>query len=130
MYYRKKKWRLNFTVTFKKFSSLAYVPTKATPGSACFDIYSNRDVLLGPGVTKTVELNLGFQFSKTYVCRNYSISGLSLKQLSLGGGVIDSDYRGNISLIPANFSLWNVEIKERYRIRQIIFLNKEEVDFE
>ena len=86
MYYQKKKWRLNFKVKFKKFSSLAYVPTKTTPGSACFDVYSIRDVLLGPGVTKTVELNLGFQFSKKYVCRNYSISGLSLQLLSLGGG--------------------------------------------
>lgn len=44
-------------VRFKKFSSLASVPTKVTPGSTCYDVYSARDVQLGPGVTKTVDLN-------------------------------------------------------------------------
>lgn len=44
-------------VRFKKFSSLASVSTKVTPGSTCYDVYSARDVQLGPGVTKTVDLN-------------------------------------------------------------------------
>lgn len=44
-------------VRFKKFSSLASVSTKVTPGSTCYDVYSARDVHLGPGVTKTVDLN-------------------------------------------------------------------------
>ena len=117
-------------VKFKKFSSLACTPTKSTPGSSCFDVYSARDVLLGPGATNTVELDLGFKFSKKYVCRIYPKSGLSLKPLFLGSGVIDSDYRGNISVILTNFSSWNVEIKKGDRIAQIIFLKKEEVTFE
>ena len=41
-------------VKFKKFSSHASVPTKATPRSACFDVYSARNISLGPGVTKSV----------------------------------------------------------------------------
>lgn len=45
---------------FKKFSSLAHVQTRGTPGSVCFNVYSTRDVLLGAGVTKTVEFDLGF----------------------------------------------------------------------
>lgn len=44
-------------VRFKKFSSLASVSTKVTPDSTCYDVYSARDVQLGPGVTKTVDLN-------------------------------------------------------------------------
>ena len=48
-------------VKFKRFSSLARVLTKATPGSGCFDVYSARDLLLGPGITKTVDLDLGFK---------------------------------------------------------------------
>ena len=117
-------------VKFKKFSSLARAPTKSTPGSSCFDVYSARDVLLGPGATNTVELDLGSKFSKKYVCRIYPKSGLSLKPLFLGSGVIDSDYRGNISVILTNFSAWNVEIKKGDIIAQIIFLKKEEVTFE
>ena len=126
------KWYFNFSfrgkimkLKFKKFISLAHVPAKSTPGSACYDVYS-RHVQLGTGVTKTVELSLGFKFSKKYVCRIYPRSGLSLKPLFLGGGVVDSEYRGNISVILTNFSQWNVEIKKEDRIAQIIFLKKEE----
>ena len=59
-------------------SSLASVPTKATPRSACFDVYSARNISLGPSVTKSVELDLGMKFSEKYVCRVYPRSGLSL----------------------------------------------------
>ena len=44
--------------------------------------------------------------------------------------VIDSDCRGNISVIPTRFLSWNVDIKKGDKIAQIMFLKKEEVDFE
>ena len=75
-------------VKFKKFSSLARVPTKAMPGSACYDVYLARDVQFRPGVTKMVELDLGLKFHNKYVCKIYPRSGLSLKPLFLGVGVI------------------------------------------
>ena len=117
-------------VKFKKFSSNACLPAKSTVGSACFDIYSAKGVLLLPGETKTVDLDLGFQFSKKYVCRIYPRSNLSLKPLFVGGGVINSDYRGNISVILSNFSSWSVDIEKGDRIAQIMFLKEEGVEFE
>ena len=53
-----------------------------------------------------------------------------MKPLFLGGGVIDSDRRGNTSVILTNFSWWSVDIKKGDWIAQITFLKKEEVDFE
>ena len=91
---------------------------------------SATDVQLGPGVTKTVEFDLGFKFQKKYICRIYLRSGSSLKPLLLGGGVIDSGYRGNILVILTNFSSFAVDIKNGNKIAQIIFLQKEEVTFE
>ena len=117
-------------VKFKKSSSLACVPTKATPGSACYDVYSVRYVQLVPSVTKIVDLDLGFQFSKKFVCRIYPRCGLSLKPLFLGGGVVDSGYRGSVSVILTNFDSSNVEIKKGDGIAHIIFLIKEDKDFE
>ena len=99
-------------------------------GSACFNVYSAKDVSLRLGETKTVDLDLGFQFSKKYVCRLYSGSSLSLKPLLLGVGVIDSDSRGNISVILINLSSWSVDIEKGDRIAQIMFVKKEEVEFE
>ena len=52
-----------------------------------------------------------------------------MKGLSLGGGVINSDYRGNISIILNNLSQGSFEIETADRIAQLMFLEKEEVDF-
>lgn len=102
-----------------------WVPTNATPGSARFDVYSAKSTELGPGVTKTAKLDLGMKFAKKYVCRIYPRPGLSLKLIFLGrgggGGGVDSDYRGNISVILTNLSSWNIKIGRGDRIAQIIF---------
>lgn len=79
-------------VDFKKFSSLGQVPTKATPGAACFDVYSLVEVRLRPGERKQIPLDIGFKFSKKLCCRIYPRSGLSLLPTFIGGGVIDSSY--------------------------------------
>ena len=58
-------------VKFKKFSSRAHLSTLATPSFACYDIYSLRCVTLEPGVTRSIETDLGMQFAKKYVVRIY-----------------------------------------------------------
>ena len=116
-------------VKFKTFSSRARLPTLATPSSACFDIYLSRCVTLEAGVTRSIQIDLGMKFAKKYVARIYPRSGLSMKRLSLGGGGIDSNYRGNISIILTNLSHRTFEIETGDRIAQIMFLKKEEADF-
>ena len=81
-------------IKFKKYSSAAHVPTKATSGSACYDVYSTIDIKLAPGVTKKIPLDLGFKFSKRYVCRICPRSSLSLLTTFISTAAVDSDYRG------------------------------------
>lgn len=50
-------------VKVKKISPYACILQKATLGSACFDLYSERFVLLEPGKTKKIETDIGFKFS-------------------------------------------------------------------
>lgn len=69
------------------------------------------------------------KFAKKFAFRLYPRSALSLKPLFLGGGVVGSDYRGNISVVLTNFSWWKIEIEKVDGIAQMIFLKKEEVDF-
>ena len=117
-------------VKFKKFSPIARVPKKATPGLACYDVYSARDIRLAPGVTKTIALDIGLKFPKRYACRLYPRSSLSLLPTFVGGGVVHSDYHGNISVILTNFDSSDVNIKVGDRIAQIMFLKTEETSFE
>ena len=55
---------------------------------------------------------------------------MSLKGIALGGGVIDSDFRGNMSVIITNTSYKAVEIEVGDRIAQVFFLRKEDVKFD
>ena len=54
---------------------------------------------------------------------------MSLKGIVLGGGVIDSDFRGNMSVILKNTSYKAVEIDAGGRIAQVFF-KKEDVKFD
>lgn len=92
---------------FKKFSMHAWVPQNATPGSACHDVYSAKSVISHPGETKPIETDIGTKFSKKYTCRFYLHSGLSLKPVPLGGGVIDSNFRGIICYFDKSFKGYN-----------------------
>ena len=54
---------------------------------------------------------------------------MSVLPTFLGGGVIDSDYRGNICMILTNFAACSIEIKTGDRVAQIMLLKNEEVSF-
>ena len=116
-------------LSFKKFSSRGYVPTKATPGSACYGGYSSIDITITPSGTEKIPLDIGFKFSKKYICRVYPRSSMSALPTFLGDRVIDWDYRGNICVILTNFAASNIEIKTGDRIAQIMFFKPEEVSF-
>ena len=60
---------LNMKVKVKKTSPYACILQKATLGSACCDLYSERFVLLEPGKTKKIETDIGFKFSFKFACR-------------------------------------------------------------
>lgn len=79
---------------------------------------------MSTGETKAIETDIGMKFFKKYTCRIYLRSGLSLKPLTLGGGVIDSNLRGIISVILTNHSKKTVKIDQGDRIAQMLFLKK------
>ena len=117
------------TVKFKRFSSNARVPEKTTRGPACFDVFSARSVTIKPNKARSIETDIGLKFSKRYTCRLYPCSGLSLKGVILGCGLIDSDFSGYVSVILTNLSEITIEIETGDSIGQMLFLKKEEVKF-
>jgi dUTP pyrophosphatase len=92
-------------VKIKLFSENAMVPTYATPGSACFDIYASEDTLIHPGETVLVPTGLAFEIPLSYQMKIHPRSGISLKTpLRIGNSpaCVDSDYRGEVKVL-----LWN-----------------------
>ncbi len=84
-------------VKVKKLTPSAKLPTYATPGSACFDLHSvnvARDL-------KTYGTGLVFEVPEGHVMLIFSRSGHGYKhgvRLSNCVGVIDSDYRGEVTV--------------------------------
>ena len=93
-------------------------------------MFSSRELRLRPGETKQIPLDVGFKFSKKLCCRIYPKSCLSLLPSFVGGGVVDSGYRGNVGVILTNFSASDLNINLGDKIAQIMFIKPTPVFFE
>ena len=102
-------------VRFKKSSSGTREPQESTIGSTCYDFFWARCVVL----------ELVFVFPTSI----YPRSSISLQFALVRGGMIDSDYRGNVRVILHNFSQKRVEFNTGDRIAQILFQKRESPDF-
>ena len=72
-------------VKFKRFSSRAKIPQK---GSACYDLFAAKSVVLEPNATRSVETDLVFYFPKNYVAKIFLRSSLSLRSIHVGGRIV------------------------------------------
>lgn len=85
-------------VKIKKVHEDAVMPTYATDGAACFDLYAAA-IKEVTDDTVTYDTGLQFEIPQSAAMMIYSRSGHGFnKGISLANrvGVIDSDYRGNV----------------------------------
>ena len=109
-------------VRFKRSIARADVPQTSIIGSAYYDLSTAKCAVLEPGATRSVEMDIGFCFSEKYGAKIYPRSSISLKSIFLGGGILDSDCRGNVL-----HNLYNnrIEINARNLVAQVLFQKKE-----
>lgn len=91
------------TVKFKRLSPEACLPTKATAGAACYDLYANESVCIDDMRTfKVIGTGVAIELPPGYVGLVCSRSGLAAKNgifVLNAPGVIDEDYRGELKVI-------------------------------
>ena len=115
-------------IRIKKLSDRAVLPTKATEGSAGYDLSAaiEEPMTIQPGEIVRIPTGLAIELPDSdLVAMIYARSGLSVKHgitLPNGVGVIDSDYRGEIQVALWNLSnkLYTVEPGER--VAQLIIM--------
>lgn len=86
-------------IKIKKLHPDAVIPTYATNGSACFDLYAIKTVWGGEENYYKVRTGLSFEIPQGHVMKIYIRSGHAFgKHLALtnGVGIIDSDFRGEV----------------------------------
>lgn len=106
------------------------IPQKATPGSVGFDLMASlaqkKFVSLRPGQIQLIPTGIFLCFPDSVFAMVCSRSGLALKNgvfVLNSPGIIDSDYRGEIGVILANFGNEDFEVHHGMRIAQLIFFN-------
>lgn len=104
----------------------AKMPEYKTDGSAGADVFSflKEDIVLKPGDIKLIPTGLYLQIPEGYEAQIRPRSGLALKNgitLLNTPGTIDSDYRGELGIITANFGNNDFVITNHMRIAQMVF---------
>lgn len=112
---------INKNTQFKvKLSANAKVPTKADPGCAGYDVYASEEVVIEPGKRLLVSTGISTEFSKHFYLRVAPRSGMSVKGIDVGAGVVDSSYRGEIKVLLINNSDKPFVVLYGTRIAQLI----------
>ena len=124
---------------FKRFTDNAVVPTKATEGSAGYDLYGNNtyEIEIPPHKTVQIDTGLALEIPRGTFGAIFARSGIATKRGLRPANcvaVIDQDYRGHIIVPLHNDSDEPQYVEPGERIAQLIFLsfgtilNWEEVD--
>lgn len=104
----------------KKFIDTARPPHRETPGAAGYDLFSAEELTLEPGERKACSLGLAIQTPSDCYGRIAPRSGLALRGIDVGGGVVDSDYRGEVKVILINCSESVFKVAVHDRIAQLL----------
>jgi dUTP pyrophosphatase len=115
--------RMALNVT--KINPLATLPTRATAGSAGYDLFSTDNYVVLPGRRIVVSTGITVQLPPGTYGRIAPRSGLAVKHgLDTLAGVIDSDYTGEVKVVLQNLDMSQpFVIRPGYRIAQLILEN-------
>ncbi len=105
----------------------AKLPAYATEGSAACDLSAciKAPITLYPGERTRIPTGIAISIPQGTVAIVCARSGIALKRgltLSNGIGVIDSDYRGEISVVLRNVSDTPQTVEPDERIAQLMFM--------
>ena len=106
-------------IKFKKFFARAIEPSLATSGSDGFDLASAQEVIIPPRPCQCIKTDIGIAIPKGYFGKIHARSIWARRFTSVAGGVIDSDYRGNISIIFHNYSDNWLQVHQSEKFAQI-----------
>lgn len=119
-------------VKVKKLDPNAKMPTKATEGSACYDVYCLEETAVVSRGPEKVRTGLAFEVPKGYFLDIRPRSGMAAKGWTINNapGTLDSDYRGELFIILFNQMDYARWIKPGDRIAQIRLVKNEELEFQ
>jgi dUTP pyrophosphatase len=98
----------------------AKLPTRGTPYSAGYDLYTPCDFTLPPQQTTLVKIGVKMEIPEGFYGRIAPRSSLGVKGIDVFAGVVDSDYRDEIGVVLYNSTSRMFVCKKGDRIAQLI----------
>ena len=98
------------------------VPLRGTEGSAGYDICSVSDGNVDPNSRSLIDSGIIVEIPKGYMGLIAARSSMALKGIDIGGGIIDSDYRGKLGIILINSTDDVFQFRKGDRIAQLILI--------
>jgi dUTP pyrophosphatase len=108
------------------------LPSRATPGSAGYDIASADQGTLAPMERKLFRTGFAIAVPEGFECQIRPRSGLALRHgISLPNtpATIDSDYRGELMIMLVNLGADPFEVTRGMRIAQMVIARVEQATF-
>lgn len=107
---------------FKVFleSEFAKVPLRADEGAAGYDLSSVDELIIPNGTRKLVSTGIKIQLPMCTYGRVAPRSGLSVKGIDIGAGVIDESYRGIVKVLMINNTGSDYKVNVGDRIAQLL----------
>ena len=101
-------------------SEKATIPSKGTPTAAGFDLYSAKTITISPQTREVVSTDLKIELPRNSYGQIAPRSGLALKGLDIGAGVINQDYGGNLKVLLINNGTTRYKVREGERVAQLL----------
>ena len=100
--------KMNFSshLKFKLDSNLAIMPSKGTPYSAGWDMYSAETVRIKPNTRALISTDIIVQLPLNTYGQLKSKSSMAYSGLDVCAGVIDQDYRGRVKVLLHNSAIY------------------------
>lgn len=105
---------------------------RATSGSSGYDLSSAEDgeIVIAPGAVALVRTGIGLELCPGTEAQVRSRSGLAARNgvfVLNSPGTIDSDYRGEVKVVLANFGHVPFVVRPGERVAQIVFMQVPDV---
>jgi len=112
------------SVKIKKLRPDAIIPTRGSAGAAGYDIYAVESCIVPAKGKAIVDTGIAVCMPVTpaMYCRVAPRSGLAAKHsLSVGAGVVDQDYSGEVRVILFNHGDEDYSVSVGDRVAQLVF---------
>ena len=112
-------------------SDNARVPEKKSEQAAGYDLYSATSEVIPAQTAKAIPTDVAIQLPANTYGRIAERSGLAVNQMiTIGGGVIDADFRGGIRVIMINNNKNEFLVGKHQRIAQLVIEKIQETEIE